>query len=86
MLLDEPTLGLDVVGSQVIFKYIDLLKEKGKTIIMCTHRLEQAQGVCSRFGLLHQGEMILEGTLSELQHKTGRENLVDMFVDLLSPA
>jgi ABC-2 type transport system ATP-binding protein/sodium transport system ATP-binding protein len=86
MLLDEPTLGLDVVGSQVIFKYIDLLKEKGKTIIMCTHRLEQAQGVCSRFGLLHQGEMIHEGTLSELQNDTGRENLVDMFVDLLSPA
>ena len=85
MLLDEPTLGLDVVGSQVIFSYIDMLKQQGKAIIMCTHRLEQAQGVCSRFGLLHQGQMIHEGTLPELQHKTGRENLVEMFIDLLSP-
>lgn len=85
MLLDEPTLGLDVVGSQVIFQYIDMLKDQGKAIIMCTHRLEQAQGVCSRFGLLHQGEMIHEGTLAELQGKTGRENLVDMFIDLLNP-
>ena len=86
MLLDEPTLGLDVVGSQVIFNYIDLLKSRGKAIIMCTHRLEQAQGVCSRFGLLHEGEMVHDGTLAELQQKTGRENLVDMFIDLLSPA
>lgn len=86
MLLDEPTLGLDVVGSQVIFNYIDLLKQQGKAIIMCTHRLEQAQGVCNRFGLLHQGQMIHEGSLPELQQITGHENLVDMFIDLLNPA
>lgn len=86
MMLDEPTLGLDVVGSQVIFDYIDLLKQRDKAIILCTHRLEQAQRVCSRFGLLHQGRMVLEGTLAELQEKTGRQDLVDMFVDLLRPA
>ncbi|MEL7496639.1 MAG: ATP-binding cassette domain-containing protein [Planctomycetota bacterium] len=83
MMLDEPTLGLDVVGSQVIFNYIDLLKQRGKAIILCTHRLEQAQRVCSRFGLLHQGRKVLEGTLEELRTQTGRADLVEMFVDLI---
>ena len=83
MILDEPTLGLDVVGSQVIFDYIDILKERNKGIILCTHRLEQAQRVCTRFGLLHEGKMVLEGTMPELRLKTGRNDLVEIFVDLL---
>jgi len=83
MILDEPTLGLDVVGSQVIFDYIDLLKQQNKVVILCTHRLEQAQRVCSRFGLLHQGMMVLSGDLQELRDRTGKQDLVEMFVDLL---
>ena len=83
MILDEPTLGLDVVGSQVIFNYIDVLKKRSKAIILCTHRLEQAQRICSRFGLLHKGKMVLEGTMDELKSETGRNDLVEMFVDLL---
>ena len=83
MILDEPTLGLDVVGSQVIFNYIDILRDRMKAIILCTHRLEQAQRVCSRFGLMHLGKKVLEGTLEELRNETGRMDLVDMFVDLL---
>ena len=83
MILDEPTLGLDVVGSQVIFDYIDLLKQQNKIVILCTHRLEQAQRVCSRFGLLHQGTMVLSGDLQELRDRTGKQDLVEMFVDLL---
>jgi sodium transport system ATP-binding protein len=83
MILDEPTLGLDVVGSQVIFNYIDILRDRKKAIILCTHRLEQAQRVCTRFGLMHLGKKVLEGTLERLRNETGRTDLVDMFVDLL---
>ena len=83
MMLDEPTLGLDVVGSQVIFDYIEMLKSRDKAIILCTHRLAQAQRVCNRFGLLHEGQMVLEGTLDQLVEQTGRDDLVDMFVQLL---
>ncbi len=83
MILDEPTLGLDVVGSQVIFNYIEILKKRNKAIILCTHRLEQAQRVCTRFGLLHRGRMVMEGTMDQLKQQTGREDLVEIFVDLL---
>lgn len=83
MIFDEPTLGLDVVGSQTIFQHIELLKKQGKAIVLCTHRLEQAQRVCSRFGLLHNGNLAYEGTLGELQSETGCNDLVEMFVDII---
>jgi ABC-2 type transport system ATP-binding protein/sodium transport system ATP-binding protein len=85
MLLDEPTLGLDVVGSQIIFDYMRMLRRDGKAVILCTHRLEQAQHVCQRFGLLHRGRLVHEGTMEQLRQQTGRENLVDIFIGLLRP-
>ncbi len=84
MMLDEPTLGLDVIGSQVIFHYIELLKQQHKAVILCTHRLEQAQRVCSRFGLVHHGKMVMEGTLADLQNQSGHNDLVEIFVDLIN--
>jgi len=84
MLLDEPTRGLDVVGSQAIFRFIDLLKERGKVVLLSTHRLDEAERVCDRFGLLHRGNLQFEGTLNELQHATGQKHLVDMFIAFMS--
>ncbi len=83
MLLDEPTRGLDVVGVQTIFQYIDHLRELGKAVVVCTHRLDEAERLCGRFGLLHQGRLRHEGNLDELRDATGRDHLVEMFVDLL---
>jgi ABC-2 type transport system ATP-binding protein/sodium transport system ATP-binding protein len=86
MLLDEPTRGLDVFGSKVVFDYIALLRERGKAIIVSTHRLDEAQRLCDRFGLLHFGKLVHEGTLAELQAATGRDSLVDMFLGFVRPS
>lgn len=83
MLLDEPTRGLDVIGSKVVFDYIARLRGENKAVIVCTHRLDEAQRLCDRFGLLHAGQLWREGTLSELQQATGCEALVDMFLGFL---
>ncbi len=83
MLLDEPTRGLDVVGSQAIFRFIDLLKRRGKVVLLSTHRLDEAERVCDRFGLLHRGNLQFEGTLNELRTATGKQHLVDMFIALM---
>jgi ABC-2 type transport system ATP-binding protein/sodium transport system ATP-binding protein len=82
LLLDEPTLGLDVLGSRVIEEYIGLLRCEGKSVIVCTHHLDEAERMCSRFGLMHRGRLILEGTLAELQERTGCRTLVEMFINL----
>lgn len=83
MLLDEPTRGLDVVGSQTIFEYIDHLRGEGKAVVVCTHRLDEAERLCDRFGLLHQGVLRYEGPLQALRAQSGRQTLVEIFVDLL---
>lgn len=84
MLLDEPTRGLDVIGSQVIFDYVRDLRELGKAVIVCTHRLDEAQRLCDRFGLLHRGQLRHEGALQELQHRTGCASLTEMFLQLVA--
>lgn len=83
MLLDEPTLGLDIVGSKAVFDYIDLLREQNKAIIVSTHRLDEAQRLCDRFGLIFEGHLREEGTLAELRERTGRQSLVEMFLQIL---
>ena len=83
MLLDEPTRGLDVVGVQTIFEYISHLRESGKAVVVCTHRLDEAERLCDRFGLLHEGSLRYTGELAKLREDTGRRHLVDMFIDLM---
>jgi ABC-2 type transport system ATP-binding protein/sodium transport system ATP-binding protein len=86
MLLDEPTRGLDVIGTHVVFEYIEHLRSIGKAVVLCTHRLEEAAHVCDRMGLLHRGRLRHEGTFAELQQVTGRQTLYEMFIQLLGEA
>lgn len=86
MLLDEPTRGLDVLGSQVIVDYIGQLRAQGKAVIVSTHRLDEAERLCDRFGLLHEGRLRHEGSLDQLRADTGCKNLVDMFRKFLQPS
>jgi sodium transport system ATP-binding protein len=82
MLLDEPTLGLDVLASQVVTEYITHLRDQGKAVILTTHHLDDAERLCTRFGLLHKGVLVSEGTLTELRQRTGSTSLMEMFLKL----
>ncbi|MCA9134359.1 MAG: ATP-binding cassette domain-containing protein [Planctomycetales bacterium] len=83
MLLDEPTRGLDVVGSQTVFEFIAHLKDLGKAVLLSTHRLDEAERVCDRFGLLHRGTLMYAGTLPEIRAATGEKHLTDMFLSMM---
>lgn len=83
MLLDEPTRGLDVVGSQTVFEFIQHLKQLGKAVLLSTHRLDEAERVCDRFGLLHRGELMYAGTLSEIRAATQQKHLTEMFLKMM---
>jgi sodium transport system ATP-binding protein len=82
LLLDEPTDGLDVLGSQAVAEYIRLLRADGRAVVLTTHRLDEAERLCDRFGLLHHGRLVREGTLATLRAETGCETLVEMFLKL----
>ncbi len=84
MLLDEPTRGLDVLGTQEMFDYIAHLRNEGRAVIVTTHRLDEAERLCDRFGLLHRGRLAGEGTLAELREATGCQSLAEIFLKRMS--
>jgi ABC-2 type transport system ATP-binding protein/sodium transport system ATP-binding protein len=82
LLLDEPTLGLDIFGRQVVAEFIGHLRQEGKAAILTTHHLDEAEKLCDRFGLLHQGRLVCEGNLADLRASTGCAGLTEMFLKL----
>ena len=66
IVLDEPTAGVDPAGSHQIRDLILELKKRGKTVLLTSHLLEQAQEVCDRVGIMSRGSMISEGRVAEL--------------------
>lgn len=69
LILDEPFSGLDPINARVIEDEIYALKQKGKTIIFSTHRMEQVEDICDQIVLVDQGHKILEGEVSELKQQ-----------------
>mgnify|MGYP006293508119 CR=1 FL=1 len=68
--LDEPTSGLDPVSAREVQNLILSLSNRGKTIFLCTHNLEEAQRLCHRVAVLQRGRLIAEGTPRELSRRT----------------
>jgi ABC-2 type transport system ATP-binding protein len=66
LILDEPTAGVDPVGSRQIRDLILKLRGRGITVFLCSHLLEQVQEVCDHVGIIFRGRMIREGRLDEL--------------------
>ncbi|MET7710341.1 ABC transporter ATP-binding protein [Micromonospora sp. NPDC005413] len=64
--LDEPTTGLDIQSRDAVWATVDRLRENGATILLTTHYLEEAQQRADRIGLMHEGALHREGTVSEL--------------------
>lgn len=76
LVLDEPTAGVDPIGSRTIRDIILDLKKQGMTVFLCSHLLEQVQEICDRVGILYQGCLIAEGTMEELTNDTRRREIV----------
>lgn len=76
IILDEPTAGVDPVGSAEISELILKLKEQGKTVLLCSHLLGQVEDICDRVAILNRGQLILEGEVQELVRRKGLQSLV----------
>ena len=66
ILLDEPTTGLDPIGTREMKDLIIKLRDRGKTVLMCSHLLADVQDVCDRIAILHQGELKELGRVDSL--------------------
>ena len=83
LIMDEPTLGLDVLTNRIILDFIVQQRDAGKTILLSTHYLDEAEALCDCIGLLHHGRLIAEGDMTALRDKTGLDHLTDIFLCLI---
>ena len=82
LLLDEPTLGLDVIARRELWKIVN--KFRGKiTIILTSHYLEEIEALCDRVAILSKGNLLIEGTIDEIKEKTNESSFEEAFVKIV---
>ena len=81
LFLDEPTTGIDVESARQIRKLISIMNEKGTTIFMTTHYIEEAERLCNRIGFIVQGKIVRTGTVEEMMQEVQTDNIIQFSVD-----
>jgi ABC-2 type transport system ATP-binding protein len=80
--LDEPTVGMDARARRRTWEYIGTLKDQGKTVILTTHYIEEAQALSDRVGIIDYGKLIALGSPEELMLKHEAEDLEGVFLKI----
>jgi ABC-2 type transport system ATP-binding protein len=80
--LDEPTVAMDPQSRHAVWDFIKEQKTQGKTIILTTHYMEEAEELCDRAGIIDHGKLIALGTPKGLIAKGQVKNLEDLFIQL----
>lgn len=80
LILDEPTTGLDPIGTRQIKDLILELAKRGKTILLCSHLLADVEDVCDRIGILYGGKIQSQGRVKELLQQTGKRQITTGYI------
>lgn len=84
LFLDEPTSGLDPESTKKVNQLLlELSKEEGTTIFLCTHQLRYAQEICNEYGLMDNGQLLAVGSLEELRKRTFNNQKVIIETDTM---
>ena len=84
LMFDEPTSNLDVLASREVREFMVESKDRGKCVIFSTHVLHDAERLCDRLTIIHQGQVVTSGTTAEV--RGAHQELEDAFLDLLAAA
>jgi ABC-2 type transport system ATP-binding protein len=83
LFLDEPTIGLDPAARRAVWEHITQLRERfGTTVVLTTHQMEEADQLCQKVAIMHQGRLVALGTPRQLKASIGRKGatLEDVFI------
>ncbi len=75
LVLDEPTVGLDIESRKVIWDFLCQLRERGTTILLTSHYLEEIDALADQVAIIDQGQVIAEGTPSALKDRVGGDRI-----------
>lgn len=75
IIMDEPFAGLDPVNADILKNVLLEMKEKGKTILFSTHRMDQVEKLCDAICLINRGEAVLQGDLKEVKKRFGKNSV-----------
>jgi sodium transport system ATP-binding protein len=82
LIFDEPTANLDVLVARTVVEFLELAREQGKSVILSTHVLSEAERLADDVAIIHEGRILSSGTLAEI---TKDGTLEDQFFDLVAP-
>ena len=82
VILDEPTNGLDVMGTRAMRSLIRRMREEGKCVLFSSHIMQEVSALCDRIIIISTGRIVAAGTPDELREQSGQANLEDAFVVL----
>jgi sodium transport system ATP-binding protein len=83
LILDEPTVGLDVITARVVIEYIREFRNQGKCIIFSTHQMVEAEKLCDEIAIIHLGKLLSVGTLEDLKKHFPVGDLEEIFFKLI---
>lgn len=84
IIIDEPMVGLDPVHVRVVKEELKKRSRAGVTVFMSTHLLNIAEELSDRMGIIHDGQLVFLGTLSELRASRGQQELEQIFLEMMS--
>lgn len=79
IIFDEPTTGLDIITAKAVIDFLKEMREQGKTIVMSTHIMSEAQKLCDEVAIIVDGKKVAYGSIPELLKETGTEDLEEAF-------
>lgn len=80
VVLDEPTVGLDVMSTRAVRRFVRELKEQGRCVLLSSHIMQEVSALCDTIVIVARGEVVAQGTPDELVEATGQGTLEDAFV------
>jgi sodium transport system ATP-binding protein len=83
LILDEPTLGLDLISGRSIYAMIHLARMRERAILFSTHQMEEVELLANRVGVISRGRLVAEGSVDDLLERTGQKNLARAFLSLV---
>jgi ABC-2 type transport system ATP-binding protein len=80
LFMDEPTIGLDPMGARELRQLIPELVRRGKTILLTTHYMSEADELCNRIAIINRGEIVASGTPSEIKKGFSKINILELIL------